>query len=168
MTTEVEVEPEAPVDPKPVSRVAQILAITSEQKLLAELKKFEDSVYDRVHPLRVLLAKDVHTQEVASIQNHMTDVERWREKVLRYASLAKTFVAHCKSDHFILKREQGMKITEFDREAYQKKLLAGFVGLEYWLDGLVTTIDSRVNMCKVLLRLDEAGSYHAGAAQRVS
>jgi len=153
---------------KPVSRVAQILAITSEQKLVLEMTKFEDSIYERVHPLRVLLSQDIHSVSVTSIQNHMTDVERWRETVLRWASLAKTFVTHCKSDHFILKREQGMKITEFDREGYQKKLLAGFVGLEYWLDGMVSNIDSRVNMAKVLLRLDESGTHHPGASQRVA
>jgi hypothetical protein len=153
---------------KPVSRVAQILAITTEQKLLIEMAKFEESVYERIHPLRVLLAQDLHSIDVPSIQNHMTDVERWRETVLRWASLAKTFVTHCKGSHFILQRTPGSKMTIFEQEAYQKKLLAGFIGLEYWLDGMVANVDSRVNMAKVLLRLDEAGQYHPGSQQKVA
>jgi hypothetical protein len=153
---------------KPVSRVAQILAITTEQKLLIEMAKFEESVYERIHPLRVLLAQDLHSVDVPSIQNHMTDVERWRETVLRWASLAKTFVTHCKGSHFILQRTPGSKMTIFEQEAYQKKLLAGFIGLEYWLDGMVANVDSRVNMAKVLLRLDEAGQYHPGSQQKVA
>lgn len=152
-----------PENTRPVSRVSQILDIKDEKQLLAEMKKFEDSVYERIRPLRVLLVKDIHSSEVASIQNHMSDVERWRETVLRWSSLMKTFVSHCKSDHFIVKREPGMRITEFDREAYQKRLLAGFVGLDTWLEGVVDSIDSRVNMAKVLLRLDESGQYHPGA-----
>ena len=150
----------------PVSRVTQILQITTESRLLSELKKFEDSIYAQVRPLRVLLAKDLHSTEIASIQNHMTEVERWREKVLRWASLTKTFVSHCKSDHFVVKREAGMKITDHDRDAYQKRLVSGFLGLDFYLEGLVETIDSRVNMAKVLLRLDEAGQYHPGARER--
>lgn len=154
-----------PENPNPVSRVAHILDIKDRDRLLTEMKKFEDSVYERVYPLRVLLTKDIHTSGVASIQNHMSEVERWRETVLRFASLAKTFVSHCKGDHFI-KREAGMKLTLFEKEAYQKELLAPFIGLEYWLEGLVDSIDSRVNMCKVILRLDESGQYHPNA-QRV-
>lgn len=163
---EPEADPEPPETAQPVSRVAQILRITTEKRLVSELVKFEESIYVQIRRLRELLALDLHSVEVTSIQNHMTEVERWREKVLRWSSLMKAFVAHCKSDHFILKRNQpGMKITEFDRDAYQKKLLAGFLGLDYYLEGLVETIDSRVNMAKVLLRLDEAGSYHPGQSQ---
>jgi hypothetical protein len=137
----------------PVSRMQHILAITKEEDLVSELGKFEDAIYEAGAPLIGLLRLDVRSQDVANMLDHMTEVERWRERVCRWHSLAVCFVSHCKSDHFTVKREKG--ISDFDREAYQKRLLAGFLGLETWLDGMVRSVDSRVNMCKKFLGLEE-------------
>ena len=137
----------------PVSRVTQILKILKEADLMTEMGKFEDAIYEAGDPLLKLLRLDVRSTDVISLLDHMTEVERWRERVGRWHALAETFVQHCKSDHFIVKREKG--ISDFDREAYQKRLLAGFLGLETWLEGLVKSVDSRVNLCKKLLGLEE-------------
>jgi hypothetical protein len=137
----------------PVSRVQQILALTKESELMAEMAKFEDAIYEAGDPLLRLLRLDVRSNDVANLLDHMTSVERWRERTTRWFGLATCFVSHCKSDHFIVKREKG--ISDFDREAYQKRLLAGFLGLETWLEGLVKSVDSRVNLCKKLLGLEE-------------
>jgi len=141
---------------KPVSRVQQILRITKEEDLVCEMGKFEDAVYDAGAPLLVLLSQDVRSTDVVSLLDHMTEVERWRERVCRWHALAKCFLEHCKSDHFIVVRQKG--VTDFERTAYQKKLTAGFAGLETWLEGVVDSVDSRVNLCKKLAGLDEAGS----------
>lgn len=137
----------------PVSRVQQILALTKEEDLIRELGKFEDAIYEAGDPLLRLLRMDVRSNDVANLLDHMTNVERWRERTTRWYGLATCFVSHCKSDHFIVKREKG--ISDFDREAYQKRLLAGFLGLECWLEGLVRSVDSRVNLCKKLAGLEE-------------
>ncbi len=137
----------------PVSRVTQILKILKEADLMTEMGKFEDAIYEAGDPLLRLLRLDVRSNDVANLLDHMTSVERWRERTTRWFGLATCFVSHCKSDHFIVKREKG--ISDFDREAYQKRLLAGFLGLETWLEGLVKSVDSRVNLCKKLLGLEE-------------
>lgn len=138
-------------------KISQILAMTKEDELLSEIGKFEDALIDELEPLRAELAKDLRTNEVAQIQDHMTYIESWRERVCRYFSLSVTYVSHCKSDHFILPKEKGK--TEFDREAYQKRLLAGFLGIQAWLEGILDSIDSRVNEAKLLLRFDEPGNF---------
>lgn len=138
---------------KPVSRIQQILAITKEADLLREMSTFEDAIYEAGAPLLRLLALDVRSNDVAVLMDHMTEVERWRERTCRWYSLAKCFVEHCKSDHFLVPKEKG--VTDFTRTAYQKRLSAGFIGLECWLEGIVRCIDSRVNQCKKLLGLEE-------------
>ena len=144
----------------PVSRVQHILAITKEEDMLRELGKFEDAIYEAGAPLINLLRLDIRSTDVVSILDHMTEVERWRERVCRWYALARCFVEHCKSDHFIVRRDKG--VTEFDRTAYQKRLSAGFIGIETWLDGLIESIDSRVNLAKKLVGIEEGGSRAGG------
>jgi hypothetical protein len=139
-----------------ISTIRQILEITKEADLKQEFGEFEDSITENLHPLVTLLGKDVRTTEVSSILDHMTGVEKWREKVVRYLSLSSSFVNHCKSDHFIVTKTKGQ--TEFDRTAYQKKLLAGYAGIEIYLEGLVSSLDSRVNICKKLLGLEDGSN----------
>lgn len=140
---------------KPVSTIRQILLLTKEEDLKTEMGKFEDAILSAGNDLFHLLSQDVRSTDVLSIIDHMTAVECWRERVCRWHALAKCFVEHCKSDHFILVKQTG--VHEADRTAYQKRLTAGFVGVEAWLEGIIWSIDSRVNLCKKLLGLDEAG-----------
>ena len=136
-----------------VSTIRQILEITKEADLKDQFGEFEDGVNTELHLLIQLLNKDVRTTEVASILDHMTAVERWREKVVRYLSLACAFHGHAKSDHFIVSKTKGQ--TEFDRNAYQKKLTCAFNGIEVYLEGLLYSLDSRVNVTKKLLGAEE-------------
>ena len=46
----------------PVSRVQQILALTKESELMAEMAKFEDAIYEAGDPLLRLLRLDVRVQ----------------------------------------------------------------------------------------------------------
>jgi hypothetical protein len=137
-----------------ISTIRQILEITKEADLKTEFGEFEDSITENLHPLVVLLGKDVRTTEVSSILDHMTGVEKWREKVVRYLSLATAFHGHAKSDHFIVVKTKGQ--TEFDRSSYQKKLTCAFDGIEVYLEGLLYCLDSRVNVCKKLLGAEES------------
>jgi hypothetical protein len=138
----------------PVSRIQQILSITQECELTKELGRFEDSIRSIALPLIKLLALDVRAENIAEITSHMMSVERWRERICRWHSLAKTFSEHTKSDHFLVRRVDGGKTTEMDRSAYQKRLGAGFIGLEVYLENLIKCIDSRCNACKILVRSD--------------
>lgn len=139
----------------PVSRVTQILKILKEADLMTEMGKFEDAIYEAGDPLLKLLRLDVRSTDVISLLDHMTEVERWRERVGRWHALAETFVQHCKSDHFLVKKDKAVGVL--DREAYQKRLTAGFVGLSLWLEGILDSVDSRVNLCKKLAGLDDHG-----------
>lgn len=139
----------------PISRVQQILKITKEDELITELGKFEDAIYSAGAPLIKLLSQDVRQSEVSNLLDHLTSVEKWRDRVCRWHSLARCFEEHTKSDHFTIRRTDGCKITEFDRLSYQKKLSAGFIGLEVYLEQMIRSIDSRTNLCKKLAGLDE-------------
>ena len=75
----------------PVSRVQQILALTKESELMAEMAKFEDAIYEAGDPSR-LLHLDVRSNDVANLLDHMTSVERWRERTTRWYRLATCFV----------------------------------------------------------------------------
>ena len=134
---------------KTVNKIQQILKITVETKLVSEMGLFEDSIDQVFDPLKGLLAEDVRARSVGLIEDHMTDVERYRERAVKALALATTFLYHCKSDHFIVPRAKS--VTEFDRASYQNHLRAPFEGMVTYLDGLVRTIDSRVNLCKKLL-----------------
>jgi hypothetical protein len=140
-----------------INTIRAILEITKEVDLKNGFGEFEDEINASLHPLINLLGQDVRSTEVTSILDHMTGVEKWRERCVRYLSLATAFHGHAKSDHFIVAKIKGQ--TEFDRAAYQKKLTCAFQGLEVYLDGLISSLDSRVNICKKLLGLEDGGNF---------
>jgi len=135
--------------PKTINKIQQILKITDEHKLVEEFARFEDSIDDVFDPLKELLASDVRTTDVASLQDHMSEVDSYRVRVVKALALATAFLYHCKSDHFIVAKAKGT--TEFDRVAYQNKLRAPFEGIVVYLDGVIRCIDSRINQVKKLL-----------------
>jgi hypothetical protein len=140
-----------------VTKIKDILAMIDTKDMIAELGHFEDRLDVTLAPLQTLLEKDIRDNpEPGELMDHMTDVERWRERTVRFLSVANTFLEHCKSDHFKLKSGKG--ITEFDRKSYQKNLTAGFQGMQTYLEGLVYCIDSRVNLCKRVLGIEFDGA----------
>lgn len=138
-----------------ISKIRQILEITKEEDLKKEFGDFEDQVDLSFHSLRTNLAKDIRSTEVTSLLDHMTDVERYRERLVKALSLAEAFSSHCKSDAFTVPKGKG--VTDFDRTAYQKRLTAGFIGMVVYLEGAIYSLDSRVNLCKKLLGIEDNG-----------
>ena len=135
-----------------INKLHQILSITKEEDLRQQFCLFENAVDDQLGPLVELLKKDIRSKDVSDIQNHMSDVERYRERVVRFYALSVAFLDHCKSAHFLIPKNKST--TDFDREAYQKNLTHAFKGMSTYLEGLITSIDSRVNMAKKLTGLD--------------
>jgi len=135
-----------------VSTVAEIIALTKEEDLVSEMKSFEISTDKRVAEVERLLAINVRSVEEITLQDHMVKVEAHRQTVVRIFALTTCFLEHAKSPCFQL--EGG---TEFQRHAKMKQLVAPFAGMNARFDGLVRSIDSRVNLCKVLLRVANEG-----------
>ena len=135
-----------------VNRVVDILRIKNEDDLFQEMEEFETVLVATLEPLRNKLAAQVMSDEVSQLEMHMTYVESWRDRVAQYLSFASTFVEHGKSTSFLL--PAGKNVTVADRDAYQKKMTAGFVGLRDDLEQMVKSIDSRVNLCKKLLGVE--------------
>jgi hypothetical protein len=142
------------------SKIRQVLEITKEEDLVSELGKFEEAIETELAPLNSLLDQDVNSPDVNSVEKHMSNVERFRRRVVAFHALASCFLAHCKSDHFKLDKVKG--VTEFDRESYQKRLTSGFIYLETLLKGVIDSIDSRVNLCKLQLKVGEEGTPFSG------
>lgn len=131
-----------------VSKVADVIAITKEEDLKKEMTEFEAAAEKRIKPVEDLLSKDVRSAEEITVQNHMTAVDAYRQVAVRIFALAACFLEHSKSAYFTL-----AKGTEFERKAKQYALIAPFTGLTARYEGLIKSIDSRVNLCKVLLRV---------------
>lgn len=136
-----------------VSTISDIIAITSEDKLLDEMRVFEQTLMKRIDPIEQLLRVDIRSQSNSedSVEDHMTAVESRRQDAVRYHSLAACFLEHAKSPYFRLKKTKD--ISEDDRRSKEKMLVAPFEGLTVRTEGLIKSIDSRTNLCKVLLRL---------------
>ena len=83
----------------------------------------------------------------------MASVESRRQSAVRLHSMCACFLEHSKSSLFALKKGAG--ISELDRRQKEKFLVAPFEGLTVRTEGLVKSIDSRVNLCKILLRLTD-------------
>jgi hypothetical protein len=137
----------------PVSSIRDIIKITSEATLMEELAVFEKTLETRILPIENLLRVDVRAQSdnEQSVEDHMTAIESKRQDAVRYHALAACFLEHSKSSYFALKKAPG--VTGEDKRAKEKMLMAPFEGLSVRTDGLIRSIDSRVNLCKVLLRL---------------
>jgi hypothetical protein len=136
-----------------VSTVSDIIAITTEEKLMEEMQAFSRALDKRIKPIEDLLSFDVrsNSENEDVTEKHMTAVECQRQAAVRCHSLSACFLEHAKSPYFRLKR--GKDVSEDDRRSKEKMLVAPFEGLAVRTEGLVKSIDSRVNLCKVLLRL---------------
>lgn len=136
-----------------VSTVAQIIEITTEDKLIEEMKMFDRAMEKRIEPIETLLSVDVRAQSGSeqAVEDHMTAIESQRQAAVRLHALSACFLEHAKSPWFALKKTAGVN-AEMIRSK-EKMLVAPFEGMTTRAEGLVKSIDSRVNLCKVLLRL---------------
>jgi hypothetical protein len=139
----------------PCGTIKDICAITSEEVLMQELGIFEHTLNVRLKPIEELLEVDVRSRsnDEIAVEDHMTAVESYRQRSVRYHSLAACFLQHAKSSHFLLKKTKDISVNE--QHAKEKQLIAPFEGLATLTEGAVKSIDSRVNLCKVLLRLSD-------------
>lgn len=139
-----------------IGTIAQILKITKEEDLISEFEAFESSLHTELIELRSKLSQSILSTEAGHIQQHMAYVEAWRDRVTKYNALATAFAEHAKSSYFLLPTSKEVKTIE--KEAHQKKLLAGFIGLRTYTEELIKSVDSRVNIAKVLLRVEVGGA----------
>jgi hypothetical protein len=135
-----------------VSTVRDIIKLTKESDLIKEMEAFELAAAKRIAPVEELLDIDIRSGEEITIQNHMSKVDSYRQTSVRIFGLTACFLEHAKSPYFALD-----KGTEFQRNSKQKQLIAPFMGMFIRFEGLIKSIDSRVNLCKVLLRVSNEG-----------
>lgn len=141
-----------------VNSLSEILGIKTEQDMNAAIGQFESSLELTMKPLTDRLKQQVLTQEVQQLELHMTFVESWRDRVAKALMYASAFEQRGKSHHFLLPGGKG--ITATDREAYQRTIVAGASALCVYLEQLLRSVDSRVNLCKKLLGNEEIGNIN--------
>lgn len=134
----------------PIRSVADVLGIRTEVDLRANIEEFSQVIDTNLKPLTDALGKQVLTNEVSQLELHMTYVESWRDRVARTLMLATALLNHGKGHRFLL--PGGKNITTTDREAYMKDLTCGAISFVDYLAETLKSIDSRVNLCKILLR----------------
>jgi hypothetical protein len=144
-----------------VSSVREILKVTEEEDLLKLQMQFDQDLEERLEVLNNLLDKNIRT-DYADIDGHMTLVESWRARLVRYFSLATAFVEHSKSETFL--KEKGKGVTDKSQEAHLRHLSAGFKAHAVLLEGLITCVDSRVNLCKKLVGIEGDGAHYGRRA----
>jgi hypothetical protein len=133
-----------------VSTWEQIISITKEEDLFKELGSFEQAAAKRVKLVEDLLILNVRKMNEENMEIHAAEVESYRQAAVRIHSLAACFLEHAKSTYFALSTG-----TEATKRAKEKMLTAAFEGMVVRYEGLVRSIDSRVNLCKALLRLND-------------
>jgi hypothetical protein len=131
-----------------------ILKITTEEQMFDEFEQFNTAIEIAVAPLVKKLEFSVMGQDNKQLMDHMIFIECWRDKIGRYFSLAYMLVEHCKSSIFLPEKPESGKITSVLKEAHQKRLSAGFSSIMKDLELKISSIDSRVNLCKKLLDID--------------
>jgi hypothetical protein len=119
---------------------------------MGEFQSFDRAFEKRVEGIEELLKKDVRSaRDETDLECHMAEIDSHRQTVVRLHALATTFLEHSKSSWFLLKKTTG--VSDTDRRAKEKTLSAPFSGLTQRTEGMIKSIDSRVNLCKSLLRL---------------
>lgn len=131
-----------------VSTYAQVIAVTNEEDLFREMAALEVAADKRIEPIEKLLSIDVRGSQETTLESHMSQVDSYRQKSVRLHSLAACFLEHAKSSNFALTSG-----TEATKRAKEKQLTAAFEGMVVRYEGLIKSIDTRVNLCKSLLRL---------------
>lgn|SRR5208337_411147 len=139
-----------------VSSIVDVLKIKNEQDFISAVGGFEEAVEITFKPLTDKLRQQVLTAEVQQLEIHMTFVESWRDRVAKALMIAEAFENHGRSHHFLM--PGGRNITATDREAYQKSITAGAAALCVYFEQLLRSVDSRVNLCKILLRNEMEGT----------
>ena len=142
-----------------VNSIVEILKIRTEKDFHEAVGEFETTIEQNLKPLTDKLRQQVLTSEVQQLEMHMTFVESWRDRVAKALMFASAFEQHGKSHWFLL--PGGKNITATDREAYQRNMIAGASAYCVYLEQLLKSVDSRVNLCKKLLGNEAEGNVNS-------
>lgn len=138
--------------------IQEIFEINNADDLTAARIQFEKELHEKLRPLKIMLQQNIMSKDVTSIELHMTEVERSRVNLVTYYGLVAGFVEHAKDSTFLISKvgdgDVPKKVTDTERDAYRRKMAGGFVALQIYLDGMIDSVDSRVNLCKKLLGFD--------------
>jgi hypothetical protein len=139
--------------------IREIFKINTVEELNAARDQFEQEIYTKTEPLVVKLDQNILSSDVASIEQHMAYVESWRARLVKYHAFASAFTDHAKDSTFLAAKDSGdtKRIPEIERDAFRRKLSGGFSALQGYLEGLIDSIDSRVNLSKKVLGIEVDG-----------
>lgn len=147
-----------------ISTIRDIFKVNTVADLEQGLAQFDTELNDKVEPLLEKLRQNILSTDVTSVQIHMAYVEAWRVRLVKYLSLASAFVEHAKDSTFLAEKhkdngdsEKPTRVPEIERDAYRRKMSGGFVALQVYLEGLIYSVDSRVNLCKKVLGIEVEG-----------
>lgn len=137
--------------------IREIFKIDSVESLNAARDQFETEIEIKLQPLVDKLEQNILSSDVVSIEQHMAYVESWRARLVRYHALASGFTDHAKDSTFLtakLADETSKRVPEIERDAYRRKLSGGFSALQSYIEGMIDSVDSRVNLCKKVLGIE--------------
>lgn len=139
--------------------IKEIFNITTVEALNAARDQFEGELTIKLKPLTEKLESNILSSDVPSIEQHMAFVEAWRSRLVRYHAMASAFTDHAKDSTFlgskvITSDEKTVKVPEIERDAIRRKLSGGFSALQGYLEGLIDSVDSRVNLSKKVLGIE--------------
>lgn len=139
--------------------IKDVFKIDTVEALTAARDQFEDEITSKLKPLVDKLEQNILSVDVVSIETHMAFVESWRSRLVRIHSLASAFTDHAKDSTFLAAKTNGdtekpIKISEIERDAHRRKLSGGFTALQVYLEGLIDSVDSRVNLSKKVLGIE--------------
>lgn len=137
--------------------IREIFKINTVEELNAARDQFEQEINTKIQPLVDKLNQNILSSDVVSIEQHMAYVESWRARLVRYHALASAFTDHAKDSTFLAAKssdENAKRIPEIERDAFRRKLSGGFAALQDYLEGLIDSIDSRVNLSKKVLGIE--------------
>jgi hypothetical protein len=138
--------------------IREVFGINSVEALTAARDQYESEITAKIQPLVDKLEQNILSSDVVSIEQHMAYVESWRARLVRYHALASAFTDHAKDSTFLAAKGTGegdvKRIPEIERDAFRRKLAGGFAAIQLYLEGMIDSIDSRVNLCKKVLGIE--------------
>lgn len=143
-------------------KLFDIFKIESVPDLVAFGTKFERDIDEYFEPLYEVLDMQMVSFDFATLFEHMTFVNSYRRRLSNSYSMAMALRGHAKGGQFLLAKNK-IERTEFDRESYQRGLVAPFEALEIRLEQHIRSLDSRVNECKKLMGIEGDGQNYGNS-----
>lgn len=130
--------------------------VKTEEELLDQFDQFDEALEKRLDGLERFLGQSLLSTDVTNIMQHISVVESKRETCNKFLALVKAFAEYSKGERFRLKKdkEEG-KVTADEQSAHARMLSAGWSAWEARLEQTIRGIDSRVNLGKKILGIEE-------------